>query len=201
MLVPNSIGHLIFLLPNNIIMHQDILDDSLHNANPEFDPKTITRINDLKIEVNDHLKKILIGRYALIALVALSLLAIAITLVVGNPAVTTNEIVAEGAVLAILYAGCAFLVKRNPLLAFSLGLGLYLLYMIVVGLIDPASFVQGWLIKIVVIIALVRGISGTLEAKKLLQKLRDMGVPRRETEIVFNELQPIPRTKRKRLED
>ncbi|MBC6996692.1 hypothetical protein QWY85_02155 [Neolewinella lacunae] len=182
-------------------MHQDILDDGFQNAEPEFDPKTITRINDLKIEINDHLKKMLQGRYTLIALVALSFLAIAVTLVVGNPAVTTTDIIVEGAILVVFYAGLAFLVKYNPLLAFSLGLGLYILYQLLTGIVDPSSIVKGWLIKIVVIIALSRAIHGAVEAKKLLQKLRDMGVPRRETDIVFNELQPIPRTKRKRIED
>ncbi len=70
-------------------------------------------------------------------------------------------------IIAVVFVVLGFISFKKPLLAFTLGLGLYILLIIVVGILEPVSVFRGILIKIAVISALIySAINAREKAKK-----------------------------------
>jgi hypothetical protein len=70
-------------------------------------------------------------------------------------------------IIATVFVVLGFVSFKKPLLAFTLGLGLYVLLIIVVGVIEPISVFRGIIIKIAVISALIYA---AINAKEKINK-------------------------------
>lgn len=178
-------------------MYNDLLDESLlGSSTPEWDGKTITRINDAKIELNAHLKQIKRGRLILWALAGLTVIGIIIGSIFNPYDATLADILIEGLVLFGVYTGAALFFNRNPLVAMSVSLGIYLLFVFLSALSVPESLARGIIFKIIIIAGLGSGIYASIEAKRYLKLLRGYGVPKDELSNYFSKLEPVPKTLR-----
>lgn len=185
------------ILKNPFNVHDDLLDEGLlRNPTPEWDQKTITRINDIKIDINDHLKKMKQGRIVLWALAGLSCVGIFLSSYFNLADASPMEIALEGAVLMVLYIGAALMFKSRPVLALSIGLGIYVVYQLLTAMVLPESLIRGILIKVVILYGLGRAISSASELKGLVERLRKYGVPREELDKLMTTLEPIRKTPR-----
>ncbi|MFK8164552.1 MAG: hypothetical protein AB8H12_19055, partial [Lewinella sp.] len=110
-------------------MHDDLLDESLlGSSTPDWDSKTITRINDAKIELNAHLKQLKRGRLILWVMAGLSVVGILAGSYFNPYDASLADILVEGLVLFVVYISSALFFNRNPLVAMSVSLGIYLLF-------------------------------------------------------------------------
>lgn len=178
-------------------MHEDLLDESLlGSSRPDWDSKTITRINDAKIELNAHLKQLKRGRLILWGMAGLSVLGIFVGSYANPYGAELSGILIEGLLLISVFAASALFFKRNPLLAMSVSLGVYLIFQLLTGLAFPEALARGIIVKIIIIAGLGSGIYAALEAKRYLKLLRGYGVPKGELENYFTRLEPVPKTLR-----
>ncbi|WP_020569154.1 hypothetical protein [Neolewinella persica] len=180
-------------------MHDELLDESLlGSSTPEWDSKTITRINDAKIELNAHLKQLKRGRLILWGMTGLSVLGIFAGSYFNPYDADLSGILIEGLILISVFSGSALFFNRNPLVAMSISLGVYLAFQLLTGLAFPESLARGIIIKIIIVAGLGSGIYAASEAKRYLKLLRGYGVPKKELENYFSELTPVPRTPRQK---
>lgn len=172
----------------------DLLDQEFIGATHDDDPKTILRINELKLEFNDSIKKVKQGRFVIFALVLLTLVS-AILGWFSNPYdATKGEILIEGFIFLGLYAAFGFFLPKNPTLYLALGLSVYILYQVLVAFVDPSTIFSGLLIKIIVLVGLIRGLLGAREVLEYGGQLNKLGVTRQSITAAQQSLKPIPRT-------
>jgi len=176
-------------------MLNDILDDQLDFNSGELDTKTITEINLLKIDANQCVKQIKEGRNALILLSFLTMLGSIISMVRGSEFGNSSEIIIEGIILVTIYAVCAAFVKKNPRASLLTAFIIYILIILLSALVDPSTIISGILIKGLVIYFLLKGINAAFNLKKIIQKLRRLGISDKELKYLKN-LEIILKTKR-----
>ncbi|MFK8163716.1 MAG: hypothetical protein AB8H12_14820, partial [Lewinella sp.] len=107
-----------------------------------------------------------------------------------------TDILVEGLVLFVVYISSALFFNRNPLVAMSVSLGIYLLFIFLSAVGAPESLARGIIFKIIIIAGLGSGIYAAIEAKRYLKVLRGYGVPKEDLENYFTKLEPIPKTLR-----
>ncbi len=162
-------------------MKNQLLDDNLFNGNtPQLDAATVKKINLLKIEVNDNIKKVQYARYVFVGLCLLAVVGMIIGIGTNEYGLKPAWIVGEAVIMIILYGTCGALLPRKPMLWIGVGLAIYILFHLLVFIAMPASIVQGFLIKIVVLAGLISGLVAAGKLKKDLRELRMLGVPERE---------------------
>ena len=69
--------------------------------------------------------------------------------------------------IGILYIVLGFWAKRSPLPASIVGLVLYISLLVFDGVSDPASLARGWIMKIIVLMVLIKGIKAGIQYRKL----------------------------------
>jgi hypothetical protein len=70
-------------------------------------------------------------------------------------------------ILAALMLVLAWWSKRQPLAAILIATAIFVVVQILGAIVDPKTIVQGIIVKIIIIVVLVRGIKGALEARAL----------------------------------
>jgi len=65
-------------------------------------------------------------------------------------------------ILATMMIGLAIWARRSPLPAVLIATATYLVVIVASGIADPRSLAQGWIIKLIVIAFLVKGIKAAL---------------------------------------
>jgi len=179
-------------------MRSNLLDDDLTGEHQNWDPRTITKINDAKIEINDHLKKIKQGRLVLFALAGFSLLGIvSARYYITSSGVIQEDVLIEGIVLIVIYLGAALYFPRNPLVSLAVGLSVFGLVHILSAIVEPASLYQGIVIKSIFLYGLLRGVFSAQTIRRQVTALQHYGVPRRETEEALRKLKPLRKTPRR----
>lgn len=94
----------------------------------------------------------------------------------ANPGLTVDEAVVSQShmlfsvnyVLVAIYIALAFWAGRNPFGACLTGLILYLTLNLINAAIDPATIIQGIIMKIIIILALVNGVKAGLASRRQL---------------------------------
>lgn len=77
-----------------------------------------------------------------------------------DAAIRNGQLIVAGlAVVAVAFFAFAGLTARYPLPMSVSGLVLYVVLQLMLAVLNPATLVSGWLVKIIVILVLVRGIS------------------------------------------
>lgn len=180
-------------------MNDNVLDSS-HLSDPDsWDSKTRIKISDAIIEVNDHVKKVVYGKYILVALILFSLTGLTIELItlVGSDssAYIPMLLVFSGIYILPFFLGVVFY-TRNPRLWLIIGLVMYVLS-ILLGAMVGISPIQGFLWKIATIVGLCFGLYSAVEWTKNLKKLQALGFSRDKIDRARQDLTPIPRIKRK----
>lgn len=74
-------------------------------------------------------------------------------------------------VLAALFAGLAVWARFNPLPAAIVGLVLFLTIHVVSAIVDPASILQGVIVKVIVIVVLAKAIQAGVRYKQLREQM------------------------------
>jgi len=69
--------------------------------------------------------------------------------------------------IGILYIVLGLWAKRSPLPASIVGLVLYVSLLVFDGISDPAAIARGWIMKIIVLMVLVKGIKAGIQYRKL----------------------------------
>ncbi len=181
-------------------MNEDNILDSNHLSDPDsWDSRTRIQISDAIIEVNDHVKKVVYGKYILVALLLFSLVGLGIELIsiMGTDAsdYLLFLLIFSGIYILPFFLGVVFY-ARNPRLWLVIGLVMYILSVLLGALagINPA---QGFLWKIATIVGLSFGLYSAAEWTKNLKKLQALGFPRDQLEVARKELSPLRRIKRK----
>ncbi len=82
----------------------------------------------------------------------------------ANTALTLNL------VLGVIYLGLGIWARHSPLPAALVGLVLFLSVMILEAAVNPASLVQGVIVKIIVIVILIKAIQAGLKNKRLKEQ-------------------------------
>jgi len=201
------------------IMNDDILDaQAIGGSSPEFDPKTITRINDAKIEANDNLRRMLMGRWVLIVLILLNVFSLYVAFnslyeSIGTPGTSTSlspQVLAGGIKVLLISAiftvlplvVLAIIFRVNPILCLALALGFYLLGQVISFLNGGAwAVIQGYGVKAAIITALTVPLYCGIRWRQAAKKLRELGVPPSELIQLTKKLKPLGRTKRPKKEN
>ncbi|MGB3800984.1 MAG: hypothetical protein WA952_14305 [Lewinella sp.] len=174
------------------------LDSGLLHATTPTDPQQIADINDLKIQLNYNRRKILYGRYTLLAVAALG--AFAALMSYGPDAGQRGITLVLGA-SATIYLLCALVTFRYHLAGIATGLGIYLIDHLSNLYLDPAQLAQGWMTKVAIVTGLALGLHAALERRKLIRKLSDL--PVKGAEVVearkLRDLRRTPHGKRARI--
>ncbi len=69
-------------------------------------------------------------------------------------------------VLAGVFVAFAFLVKKFPVPITIIGLCLYILFNLVLAVLNPVTILQGWIFKLIITIGLVKGIQSAFVYQK-----------------------------------
>ncbi len=94
----------------------------------------------------------------------------------ANPGLTVDETVVSQShmlftvnyVLVVIYIALTFWAGRNPFGACLTGLILYLTLNLINAALDPATIIQGFILKIIIILALANGVKAGLASRRQL---------------------------------
>jgi len=162
--------------------HDDILDIDIGQV--RLDQESIMQINRTKTQIDTELEKIRKGRNTLFFLVGYVALGVLVSLYFNPFQVSDATILLEGLIMMTLYGTFGLLVKWHPLASLSTGLGTFILYHLIIALLDPSVLINGLVIKILILFFLGSGIEAAWNVKKQHQKLRRLGVWERELDLV-----------------
>lgn len=132
------------------------------------------RINNLDEAISYNLlqsskQKVKEGRVILIAIAAINLISL---LFISSTTLTMGMIIALS--YTALFLILAILVSKIPNKAIIIGLTLYLAPMLILALFNPATLLQGALIKLIIISGLVKAFLATKDVKELQKKLTEI---------------------------
>jgi len=183
-------------------MNDEILDDNLHSV--DFDNATITKINLLKIDVQEYQKHIrnagimliFMGLFALVQLVYLfySIDDSFVDIDIMMPAFVRL------AVVILLYFACTVGLRYRPIPALIIATIIFtlpilsMLWTLMTGLyrIDGNIFLV-ILIRLIPYYFLIRGLGAAFKRRRDLEKLRDLGISLEEIKLA-ERLKAMPRT-------
>lgn len=156
----------------------DILDEGFQHRK-ELDKKEQLEAKLAHIDIKQAFPHIRNGRITLFILGVLFLIGIVISLV--NSFHATWFILLEGSIFSILIFWSAVALPKNVKLYMSIGLGAYLVNILLYTLIDPVNLIRGILFKALIIYFLVRGLIAAFnyyDAKEKLERLGEIIPPK-----------------------
>jgi len=197
-----------------VINDDFLMTRCLRGAIPKFDPKTITRINDAKIEANENLRRMLMGRWVLVVLIFLNALMLYSSFTSlyeginsgGLPSGALSPVVLTGAIKGIIVSAVftvmplvvlAIIFRVNPVLCLTLAFVFYLLGL-VISFVNGGSWavLQGYGLKGAIITALAVPLYCGIRLRQAAKKLKELGVSQTELVRLTKKLKPLQRTKR-----
>ncbi|GAB4252078.1 MAG: hypothetical protein Kow0027_16500 [Saprospiraceae bacterium] len=168
-------------------MNEDILDDihDLGETNLELPPEVIRKVNFLKIEANDRLKRLKQGRIILWVASAIMVVSGIVSLNMRDEVpVSVWEVAIDLAVSLGVFIGCIYWSFKKPAWAFSVALGYFLLVMAISAMVDVSSLYTGIAFKLVFIIILVRSIMAARDVNRYANILQKLGAPMAEVDML-----------------
>ncbi|CAH0999167.1 hypothetical protein LEM8419_00464 [Neolewinella maritima] len=177
---------------------QTTLDEGILKPLREItDPKEVVRINDLKLNINEHTKKARYGRYVLFGLPVLYVIAGYFQ----QSDDTDDYLLLGAAIYGGFYLVSAALTYRWLVAGLVIGLLLYVSDHAASAVMDPATLLQGIFVKIAIVGTLGTAIHAAWQLRNDLNKLAEYPVPSEQIEQA-RKLQAIPRTQQvKRAEE
>ncbi len=179
--------------------------------NPDaWDSKKRIAASDAIIEVNDNLRKMLMGHWVLIGIVLFNIFALYVTYnsiyeSIGSGVDTT---VVSGSIKVVLTTGIFTLLpfvllaaafRKKPVLCLALALGLYLLGQILTLFTAGGwAVAQGYGVKAAIITALAVPLYCGIRWRQSLNKLLEIGYPSSSIENAKKQLKPLPRLRKKK---
>lgn len=121
------------------------------------------RLNSRKLRLKDANKKLKTAKIVLYVLIGFSLLGATYYYFVPEDFASAISSI----VVAIVYLGLLSWVDKNPFAALLSALIFYVTLQVMGVLIEPASIFKGLIIKIVVISALIKGVSSAQQVKQI----------------------------------
>ncbi len=141
------------------------------NGTDEEKGKFIGQYLSKKREASDVHQRTRVASNTLFAIAGLTVLGGLIVSLKGSMYKSEQiAFIIEIGVFAILFMGLGFWARINPLPAIITGLTVYVLIYAVQGFIDPEMFFKGILIKGIILAFLIRGVTASLQAKKLKEE-------------------------------
>lgn len=134
------------------------------NQNPEA-PQEESIFSDVEVDTSAYEKHIRNARIVLFVIAGLQIIPIFLFDEMDELAYRISVGVQIFFVLA--FAGMAFWSKYHPFAALVTALSFYSLILMADVIFDPTSLVKGIIIKIIVIVLLIRGISNAREARDM----------------------------------
>lgn len=182
-------------------MSNEILDDNFQQL--DFDNATITKINLLKIDVQEHQKHIRNAGIMLIFMGVVALVQLLYFIYSINDTFITMDIMMPVfirlALIIVLYFACAIGLKFRPLPALFIGTAIFTLPIIaMLWTLLTDFYIDGGVFLLIVFrfvpyYFLIRGLIAALKRRKDLEKLRDLGIPLEEIKLA-ERLKTMPRT-------
>ena len=78
-----------------------------------------------------------------------------------------TAVMIQQVILAAIYVGLGFWSKKKPVAAIITGLVIFALYQIILIMEDPTNIVRGIIVKVVIVVYLIKGLTGALSAEKM----------------------------------
>ena len=130
--------------------------------------ESIFQASDFSERYDKHVKN---ARTALYVVAGLIVLGGLITTVLQP-----NEMLLDIWIEVVIVAGIFFVLavwsNMKPYAALLTGLIIYILYQLLYLIIDPANIVRGIIVKIIIVVYLIRGISNAREAERFKETLK-----------------------------
>ena len=130
----------------------------------------LLRVSSRKRLLTDAQRKIKNAKIALIVIGAFYMLVALLYVFAYDDAATAIANAFVGILYFILVVWC----ERQPFTSILTGFVIYISFIIISVIIDPVTLVQGILIKIIIVAALIRGIYSAREARRLMKELEVM---------------------------
>lgn len=173
---------------------QPTLDDGFTKPLRDLtDPQEMVRVNDIKVSINDHIKKIRWGRYTLFILAGLYVLSGLISPLL-NDAVEDMYIYLEAGIMATILVVSGLTTYRYIAVGLIVGLAAFVAYELINIALNPGTVFQGLLRKIAVLYFLGQAIFAYYAMRKALNRLAAYPVPAEELRLPL-QLVSIPRTR------
>ncbi len=196
-------------------MEDEILDTNQMNPDA-WDSKKRIAVSDAIIEVNDNLRRMLMGHWVLIGLVLFNIFALYVTYNTiyegiapnNGSAYGTDPAVVAGAIKIVLITAVftllPFLIlsvifRKKPVLCLGLALGFYLAGQ-VFTLFSAGGWAvaQGYGVKAAIITALAVPLYCGIRWQKSLKSLREIGYSSSLIKNARKKLKPLPRLRKKK---
>jgi len=174
------------------MVDDNLIDDQFSIPPASRTTTEIKNINLTKIEINDNIRLIKKSKWVFIALMGFQILG-GVFMVLEGDGSDRFGLWLEMLMFLIVYGFCAYQVERKPVLAFSVGLGIYLLIQVVGIVLMGMYALNGYLFKIVIIGYLVYGLQSSFKYKKNLAKLKQFRIPIDELDAL-SKLKPVRKT-------
>lgn len=142
------------------------------NGNEEDRANFARRVGAKKKLLNEVKREVRRGKNTLIVLGVLNIL-------IGLFYIFFLEEIAAAVIqmiLALVYLGLSIWTDKQPFGALLSALILYITLILLMAVLDPATIVQGVVLKVIIIGFLVRGVKSGHEAKNIYRELEDLGV-------------------------
>lgn len=181
-------------------MNDDILDTQAHFNADNLDSKTRIKISDAIIEVNDQLKKVKFGRYLLFGLAVINFFIPLLSLITSDN-ITPDVLYGSALILGIVvlpFVIFGILYPRNPLIFLSLGLAVYLVFLVLGSMLTGGGVANGFAWKAGTLTAFGVTLYGVSVWKRNLLQLKELGYPASSVAEAQKKLKPIPRLKKRK---
>jgi hypothetical protein len=128
-------------------------------------PQEESIFEDIEVDTRAYQKHIRRARILLFIIAGLQLIAAILLGIAGQPGYEIE--VGLQVVLGLVFAGLAFWTKYKPYAALMTALVIYVGIFLLSAILEPSSIISGLLIKIVIVVLLIRGISNARDAEEM----------------------------------
>jgi hypothetical protein len=128
-------------------------------------PQEESIFEDIEVDTRAYQKHIRRARILLFIIAGLQLIAAILLGIAGEFGYEIE--VGVQVVLGLVFAGLAFWTKYKPYAALLIALVIYVGIFLLSAILEPSSIISGLLIKIVIVVLLIRGISNARDAEEM----------------------------------
>lgn len=164
----------------------EVLDDDLSRDLSKISLSEENEINIAKADANSYLQDMRLGRYVLIFVLIITIIASIYFYSQAVSEVAANILLIEGTIGTIILGLCIFGLYHKPKLAFSVAFFTYLGYHILAAYLDPMAVLYGLILKLIIIYFLGKATLASFKLPASLERLRNYGVGEDELAVTKN---------------
>ena len=171
----------------------EVLDDDLSRDLSKITLSEEKQINIAKADANSYLQDMRLGRYVLIFVLIITIIA---SIFFYGQAVNqedANALLIEGTIGTIILGVCIFGLNHKPHIAFSVAFFTYFGYHLIVAFLDPMTILYGIILKIFIVYFLGKATLASFKLPASLERLRNYGVGEDELAVAkkFEEIKMV----------